>query len=414
MIAHVDMDCFFVAIERFKDPSLVGKAVAVGGDPEKGRSVVTSASYEARQYGIHSAMPMAVAIRRCPHLVVVPVDFERYDRVHLEVKKVLESFSPAVDMTSIDEGYVDLTGTGRLWGPPLKAAERIKWAVQEATGLTCTVGLAKNRLVAKIASGWAKPDGLLHIPPQQVEKLLAPLPVEAIPGVGEKMAATLRSLGLERVGQIQAVDESLMDATFGAFGRSLWRAARGEDPSWGRDPASRIPSGRDRGAGHGTSRKSISKEITFPVDTTDRKYLVSVLHYLTEKVCRSLRQKSRAARTVNVKLRYEDFETRLASATFNEPENRDEAIFSSAWRLMEKAITRRVGIRLVGVSLSNLTGCVHQTDLFEETGWVKGWQRLQAVDLTRERFGFNAVLSGEAIYLLAYPPDRLFRHRGSV
>lgn len=386
-----------MAIERLKDPSLAGKAVAVGGDPQKGRSVVTSASYEARRYGVHSAMPMAVAVRRCPHLIVVPVDFDRYDRYHLKVKTVLESFSPDVEMTSIDEGYVNLSGTRRLWGPPLKAAERIRWAIREATGLTCTVGLAENRLVAKIASGWAKPDGLLAILPEQVEELLAPLPVEAIPGVGEKMAATLRAFGLERVGQIQGVEESLMEATFGAFGRSLWRAARGEDPSWGRDPA--------RG-GQEPERKSISKEITFPVDTTDRQYLVSVLHYLTEKVCRKLRQKRRAARTVSVKLRYEDFETHLKSTTFHEPENRDGAIFSAARGLIHRTITRRVGIRLVGVSLSNLTGSVHQTNLFEETGWRKGWQRLKAVDRTRERFGFDAVLAGEAIHLITYSPDK--------
>ena len=385
MIAHIDMDCFFVAVERLKDPSLRGKPVAVGGDPDRGRSVVTSASYEAREYGVHSAMPMAVALRLCPDLVVAPLDFDLYDQYHFKVKEVLQSFSPLVEMTSIDEGYVDLTGTERLWGDPMGTGERLRWAVKQATRLDCTVGVAQNKLMAKIASNEAKPNGLLHIPPGREELFLAPLPVEIIPGVGEKMSATLRDFGLETVGQIAAAGGSLMEAAFGLYGKYLWRAACGEGgsdltPEW--------------------ERKSISKETTFCTDTTDWRYLAAVLHYLTEKVCRRLRQEGKAARTVNVKIRYEDFETLDRSRTFPQPDNRDDALYSVADDLMKKAITRRVGIRLIGVGLSNLTPCFHQVNLFDEGAWLKGRRRLEAVDKTRRRFGFDSVLRGEAVYLI--------------
>ena len=387
MIAHVDMDSFFVAIERLKDASLVGKPVVVGGDPSLGRTVVASASYEAREFGIHSATPMAVAVRLCPDLVVVQPDFHLYDRYHFKVKNTLESFSPAVEMTSIDEGYADLTGTERLWGPPMDTGEHIRWTVKQSTGLDCTVGIAKNKLMSKIASGWAKPHGLIYIPPEKEEEFLAPLPIEIIPGVGEKTSATLRAFGLETAGQLAAVDESLMEATFGAWGRSLWRAAHGEDdrdlvPEW--------------------TRKSISKETTFRTDVTDRQYILSALHYLTEKVCRRLRQETKAARTVSIKLRYEDFDTHLRSATLQQPENRDNVVFSVAKSLILRAIVRRVSIRLIGIALSNLTHDYHQIDLFEENVWLRVRRRLLSMDKTRKRFGFDALLSGEGIHLIHY------------
>ena len=384
VIAHIDMDCFFVAVERLKDSSLKGKPVAVGGDPEAGRSVVTSASYEARAFGVHSAMPMAVAVRRCPDLVVVPVDFGLYDQYHCKVKKMLHSFSPVVEMTSIDEGYIDLSGTERLWGTPMEAGERIRWAVKQATQLDCTAGIASTRMTAKIASGEAKPNGLLWIPAGTEAQFLAPLSVGAIPGVGGKTAALLESFGLEQIHQIASAGESLMASTLGATGRWLWRTSVGLHerkltPEW--------------------RRKSISKEITFRTDTTDREYLAAVLHMLTEKVCRQLRREKKRARTVSLKLRYEDFETIDRSRTLPQPDNRDPSLFSVAKDLMFSAITRRVGIRLIGVGLSNLTGSGRQTELFSEGQWLKEGYRLQAIDRTRRQFGFNSLLAGEAIHL---------------
>ena len=399
MIAHVDMDCFFVSVERLRDPALAGKPVVVGGDPSEGRSVVTSASYEARAFGIHSAMPMAVAVRRCPDLIVVQGKFDRYDRCHLKVKKVLKSFSPVVEMTSIDEGYVDLTGTGRLWGVPMEAGERIRWAIKQATGLDGTVGIASNKMMSKIASDWAKPSGLLFITSGREQAFLAPLPIEAIPGVGEKTATTLRAFGLHTVGQIAKVDESLLGAAFGAYGRSLSRAARGENEH---DPVLGGAGWPARPPGAGGQRKSIGKETTFRVDTTDRQYMITVLHYLTEKVCRRLREKKKSARTVSIKLRYEDFETQLRSITLRQPENCDSAIFSVAKNLMLNAISRRVRIRLIGIALSNLTYDYHQADLFGEHAWLRMQHRLLAMDQTRKRFGFNALLAGEAIHLINY------------
>jgi len=396
MIAHVDMDCFFVAVERLRDPTLAGKPVAVGGDPSVGRSVVTSASYEARAFGIHSAMPMAVAVRRCLDLIVVQGDFGRYDRYHMKVKEVLKSFSPVVEMTSIDEGYVDLTGTERLWGTPMEVGEHIRWAIKQATGLDGTVGITKNKMMSKIASDWAKPSGFLFIPPGKERAFLASLPVNIIPGVGEKTAATLQAFGLQTVGQIAAVDKSLLEATFGAYGRSLWSAARGENYQ---DLVLDWPACSQRTGGE---RKSIGKETTFRVDTTDRQYMTAVLHYLTEKVCRRLRTENKAARTVSVKLRYEDFETQLRSTTLRQPENRDFVIFSVAKNMLLKTISRRVRIRLIGIALSNLTFDYHQADLFGEHAWLRTKHRLLAMDQTRKKFGFNALLAGEAIHLIHY------------
>jgi len=384
MIAHVDMDCFFVALERLKDPSLKDKPVAVGVDPEIGRSVVTSASYEARKFGVRSAMPMAVAIRRCPELVVVPTDFDLYNHYHFKVKEIFQSFSPMVEMTSIDEGYIDLSGTERLWGGPMETGERIRWAVKQMTQLDCTVGMARTKLTAKIASNEAKPNGLLWIPVETEAYFLAPLPVKVIPGVGATTATLLKSFGLEQVGQIAAAGELLMESTLGTTGRWLWYASMGKYesellPEW--------------------ERKSISKETTFRTDTTDPQYITAVLHMLTEKVCRRLRKEQKAARTVSVKLRYEDFDTIDRSRTLSQPESRDPSLFSVAKELMFSAITRRVGIRLIGVGLSNLIGSGRQTNLFDEGEWIKGWHRLEAIDKARSRFGFNAVLAGEAIRL---------------
>ena len=384
MIAHVDMDCFFVALERLKNPSLKGKPVAVGVDPEIGRSVVTSASYEARKFGICSAMPMAVAIRRCPELIVVPTDFDLYNHYHFKVKEIFQSFSPMVEMASIDEGYIDLSGTERLWGGPMEAGERIRWTVKQMTQLDCTVGMARTKLTAKIASSEAKPNGQLWVPVETEAYFLAPLPVKTIPGVGAKTATLLKSFGLEQIGQIAAAGELLMESTLGTTGRWLWYASMGKYeskllPEW--------------------ERKSISKEMTFRTDTTDPQYITAVLHMLTEKVCRRLRKEHKAARTVSVKLRYEDFNTIDRSRTLSQPESRDFSLFSVAKELMFSAITRRVGIRLIGVGLSNLIGSGRQTNLFDEGEWIKEWDRLDAIDKARSRFGFNAVLVGEAIRL---------------
>ncbi len=373
-----------MAVERLKDSSLKGRPMAVGGDPAEGRSVVTSASYEAREFGVHAAMPMAVAVRRCPGLVVMPPDFDLYDQYHYKVKEVLNAFSPVVEMTSIDEGYMDLKGTERLWGPPMEAGERIHWAIKQATQLDCTIGIASTGTTAKIASEEAKPNGLLCLPAGTEAQFLAPLSVGAIPGVGGKTAALLESFGLEYIHQIASAGESLMVSTLGATGRWLWRTSVGlherkVTPEW--------------------RRKSISKEVTFRTDTTDREYLTAVLHILMEKVCRQLRREKKKARTVSLKLRYEDFETIDRFQTLSQPDNRDPSLFSVAKDLMLSAITRRVAIRLIGVGLSNLTGSGHQTELFSEKRWLKEWNRLQAIDRTRRQFGFNSLLAGEAIHL---------------
>lgn len=385
MIAHVDMDCFFVAVARLRDPSLKNKPVVVGSNPEAGRSVVASASYEARKFGVHSAMPMTVAIWRCPNLIVVPADFHMYDYYHLKIKEVLQAFSPVVEMASIDEGYIDLSGTERLWGGPMATGERIRWTLKQVTQLDCTVGIASTKMTAKVASSEAKPNGLLWVPSGMEALFLAPFSVEAIPGVGEKTATLLKSFGLEHIHQIASAGEGLMSSTFGAMGRRLWYASIGRTRSdlvleW--------------------QRKSVSREMTFQFDTTDRQYLVAVLHMLTEKVCWQLRRDSKMAKTVSLKVRYEDFKTVDRSYALSQFDHRDFILFAAAKQLMMLIITRRVGIRLIGVSVSNLTDSKRQTELFNEEQQLKEYNRLAAIDRTRQQFGFNSLFVGEAVYLM--------------
>ena len=377
------MDCFFVSVERLKNPALNGLPMVVAGDPKEERSVVASASYEARQFGIYSAMPIRLALHSCADLIVLPPDFDIYQYYHRKIEGILRTFSPLVEMASIDEGYIDLSGTGRLWGPPMEAGERLRWAIKQATQLDCTVGIASTKMTAKIASQKAKPSGMLWVPLGLESMFLAPLSIKLIPGIGKKMTKLLHSFGLTHIHQIASAGELLMTSTLGAMGRWLWHTSIGYDQS---------PSFTVR------QRKSISREITFPSDPTDQTYIIAVLHRLIERVSSQLRVEKKVAKTIAIKLRYEDFTTVNRAFTLPQFGSSDFTFFFHAKRLMLSAMDRRVGIRLIGVKLSSLDN-VYQAELFDEEKQLKRYGRLVVIDQIRRRFGFNSLLMGESVYL---------------
>lgn len=384
-ILHVDLDAFFVAVERLRDPSLAGKPVVVGADPRggKGRGVVAAASYEARAYGLHSAMPMREAWRLCPHAVYLPGSFDRYRDAARAVRRVFRRFTPAVDPVSIDEAYLDLTGTDRLHGPPAATAERIRRAIREETGLPASLGLASSRTVAKIASELAKPEGFLWVWPGREAAFLAPLPLERMPGIGPATLEALKRFNLRRLGDLARLDPELLGLAFGERGPQLFARARGEDD--GAEIAPReLP-------------KSISRECTFGEDTTDPAFCEAMLHYLTERACRDLRGHRMTARTVTLKLRYRDFTTVTRSATLMTPTDSDRVVAGTARDLFRVAYARRVQVRLLGVGLSNLIRAAPQLDLFADPREL-AWERLLApLDRLRSRYGFDAVRSGPTL-----------------
>ena len=286
-IFHVDMDAFFVSVEELFDPSLKGKAVVVGGQRDE-RGVVSAVSYAARKFGVHSAMPLRTAAKICPHAIFVNGHPERYRECSERVHKVLGTFSPQVEMASIDEAYLDMTGTERLHGPPLKAAHTLHQRMKDNTGLNCSVGIGTSRLIAKISSAQAKPNGVLYIVPGQEAKFLAPLDVREIPGVGKVMETHLHALGVKKVGDLARLEESDLADQFGKWGLALAGKARGEDAGGWFD----TEVGADVGA------KSISHEHTYNEDTADVTHLEATLMRLSEMVARRLRESQLHARTI--------------------------------------------------------------------------------------------------------------------
>ena len=267
-ILHVDMDAFFVSVEEALDPSLKGKPVIVGGDPD-GRGVVAAASYAVRRYGVHSAMPIAQAKRLCPHAIFLSGSHRRYSEYSAKVFEILKRYSPLVEPMSLDEAFVDLTGCERLHGPVLKSAEKIRNEILEALGLNASIGIASNKLLAKIASAYCKPNGMLWIAPGMEQRFLAPLPIQRIPGIGPTFGAELRRMGIKSVGDLARLPLELLEEAYGKWGVSLYSKARGISDS----PV----------IGEVEDPRSISRETTLEMDSADPLFLESTLSYLTEK-----------------------------------------------------------------------------------------------------------------------------------
>jgi len=380
-ILHVDMDAFFVSVELLERPELRGKPVIVGGQPNQ-RGVVTAASYEARKFGVHSAMPLRTAGRLCPHAVYLDGHHAKYSEWSDRVAAILAKFSPIVEMVSIDEAYLDLSGTERLHGPPLAATDKLLRTITRTTGLPCSGGLAATRLVAKVASDQAKPRGLLWVAPGSEARFLAPLSVRKIPGIGEVTERALRALGVETVEQLAAQPLEKLEKIFGQWGTALYRKARGGDSYEFVIDA---------------EPKSISQNHTFGEDTDDTAALSAMLSHLSQKACKRLREAGLATRTLTLTIRYTGFHTYTRSKTLSEPTQLDADIFNVFQTLFREHRDHRRKIRLLGVSLSGLAHGAEQLDLLSAERRAKLEKLTRATDHLRDRFGFGSVQFGGSL-----------------
>src|SRR5579863_9126069 len=376
------MDAFFVSVEELFDPSLRGKPVVVGGRSNE-RGVVSAASYAARKFGVHSAMPLRTAYKLCPQAIFVEGHRSRYLDYSHKVFEVLQKFSPQVEMASIDEAYLDLTGTERLHGPPLSAAHRLHAMVKQATDLNCSIGAATSRLVAKIASDQAKPNGVLWIVPGREAEFLAPLDVRKIPGVGKVTERNLHACGIHKIGDLARLDEAFLEERFGKWGLALAGKARGEDAGgWFDQEIADVEEGRDP--------KSISHEHTFSTDTADAAALDAMLVRLSEMVARRLRDHHLCARTVQIKLRYSDFSTFTRARTLDHATQIDTELAEAVRGLFHNAWNGRA-IRLLGVYAQSLESGEGQTSLLAEENTGRWRKALAAVDALREKYGDTTV-----------------------
>ena len=379
-IFHVDMDAFFVSVEELFDPSLKGKAVVVGGRPNE-RGVVSAASYEARKFGVHSAMPLRTAAKLCPHAIFVEGHPTRYRDASEQVYSVLNRFSPLVEMASIDEAYLDMTGTQRLYGPPLRAAHSLHETMKAETRLNCSIGIATSRLVAKISSDQAKPNGVLWVIPGQEAPFLAPLDVRKVPGVGKVTEKNLNAIGIRKVGDLAQLDQSFLESRFGKWGLALAGKARGLDAGGWFDTA----------VGEDTDPKSVSHEHTFGEDTNDVERLEATLARLCEMVGRRLREHNLHARTVQLKLRYTDFSTITRAHSFERPTQVDNELHDEIRRLFRRNWKPGARVRLLGVQASSFDAEQDQMPLLEEDRHQRWQQALAAADRLRDKYGESAV-----------------------
>ena len=378
-IFHVDLDAFYVAVERSRDPSLVGKPVVVGGTGPRG--VVSAASYEVREFGVRSAMPMSTARRLAPHAIYISPRHRQYGVVSRQFMAVLRDFSPLVEPMSVDEAYMDMTGMERIYGPPSESATSIKRRVSEELSLVASIGVGHNRLVAKVASDESKPDGLLIIRPENAAEFFAPLPIRKLPGIGPKAADRLHGLGIETLGQLSNTPTGVLRRAVGdRMAAHLKRRAAGEggDLLGGRQDA-----------------KSISAETTFDYDVSDRTRLESVTLTLSERVGRRLRTARRHARVIAIKLRYDDFVTVNRQRSLPSGIDGDTTIYETAWALLNAALRERNRpVRLIGVGLSGLNEREGQLTLMDEVSEPDDSAVSGAIDKIRERYGDQAIARG--------------------
>jgi DNA polymerase-4 len=378
-IVHVDMDAFYASVEQRDRPELRGRPVIVGADP-RGRGVVSAASYEARVYGVRSAMPISRAYRLCPHGVYLPVDMAKYARVSREIMAVLGDFSPLVEPVSVDEAFVDLTGTQTLWGPPAAAVRRIKSRIREETGLTASAGLAANKFVAKVASDLEKPDGLVVVPAGGEAAFLAPLPIERLWGVGKATAKELADLGVTTIGRLQQLPARALTARLGPHGPDLQALAFGRD---------------NRPVEPFSPPKSMGAEETFERDCRDLARLEETLRGQAERVASELRAEGLAACRVTLKLRWADFRTLTRSHTGDPTQDGLEIYRRAATLLRRERLIQPV--RLIGVSASTFKPEARgQLPLLDQAA-VRREHLARAVDRITGRFGRSAILPARLI-----------------
>ncbi len=377
-ILHVDLDAFFAAVEQRDRPELRGKPVIVGGDPSS-RGVVSAASYEARAFGVHSAMSLREALRRCPQGVFLPVHGRRYQQASRDVMAVLRRYTPVVEPISIDEAFLDVTGSRALFGDGPTIARAIKAAVRDEVGLTASVGVATTKLVAKVASDLRKPDGLVVVEPGDEAAFLAPLAIARLWGVGAKTATALTDYGVRTIGDLAALSPDLIVRRFGKHGASLVSRAMGMD---------------DDAVHEGDPAKSVGHEHTFDVDTSDREIIERTLLAMSEGVAGRLRSAGVRASTIAVKIRDSSFRTITRQRTLAEPTDLTEPIFQAALDLARPEV-RGIRVRLLGVSASNL-GEREQLGLFSLED-PRRRAAIEAADALRRRYGSDAVTRGRLV-----------------
>lgn len=370
-ILHMDLDTFFVSCERKLDSSLNNKPILIGGTSDRG--VVASCSYEARRFGVHSAMPMRMAMERCPEAIVIKGNSSIYSKYSKEVSEIIKDAAPVYEIASIDEFYVDMTGMDQLFGC-MKYAEEMRARIIRETGLPISFGLSENKTVSKIATGEAKPNDVRHIRIGTERDFLRPLSVQKIPMVGMKTYRTFREMGIERIETLQDMPLHLMEKAFGQNGVSIWKKAQGIDTSK---------------VIQYSEQKSISTERTFDKDTIDVGKLQRLLSAMTENLTYKLRQGQKLTSCISVKVRYSDFQTHTLQKKVPYT-SADHIIMPLVQELFEKLYDRRVLVRLVGVTLSELVNGTHQFRLFEESD--KLIALYDSMDKVRNRFGDRAVM----------------------
>lgn len=378
-IVHVDMDAFFAAIEQRDDPSLKGKPVIIGGDPHQ-RGVVSTCSYEARRYGIRSAMPLGEAYRRCPHAIFMHGDHRKYSMVSQQIQAIFTRYTPLVEPISIDEAFLDVSGCERLFGPAESIGRQIKERIRNELGLVASVGVSYNKFLAKLASDYGKPDGFLVVTEEEAKSFLAPLPITRLWGVGSKTASYLETLGLRTIGQLAAYPLAELRVHLGVVANQLSLLAQGIDHR-------RVEALQEA--------KSIGHEHTFGEDTYDQRLVITVLLDLAAKVARRLRQAGMAGRTITLKLRYGDFSTITRSFTCPDPIDYDQELFRVGRRLLLSNLHTEKPVRLIGISVSHLVlaeEAPYQLSLLHEPEADHRRGRLmQAMDAIRDRFGEGSI-----------------------
>ncbi len=378
-IVHVDMDAFFAAIEQRDDPALRGRPVVVGADPQggRGRGVVSACSYEARPFGIRSAMPISQAYRLCPQAVYLRGDHDKYQRESEQIFAVLERFTPDIEPISIDEAFLDITSSHHLFGTPEETCRKIKRAIRAETGLSASIGLAPNKMTAKIASEVGKPDGLIVVIAETLLDFLHPLPVGRLWGVGDKTRREFERLGIGTIGDLARYDRQALVRRFGRSGDHVWRLANGLDP---RDVA---PS---------DEVKSVGNEHTFAEDIDDHRLMIDILMALSEHVSLRLRHSGLRGRTVTLKVRLADFSTFTRASTLTQATNFAEDLFRAVRAKLEEFPLRKK-VRLLGVSVSNLSSPAEQPALFSDQppDLEKKEKLHQALDAIKGKFGEQAI-----------------------
>ncbi len=379
-IVHIDMDAFFASIEERDEPRYKGKPVVVGANPRNGngRGVVSACSYEARKFGIHSAMPISEAYRKCPAAIFLPVNMDKYAYESGRIFRSLEKFTPDIEPVSIDEAFIDITSSYHLFGTARETCLKIKTTIRELTGLACSLGLASNKMTAKIASDLAKPDGFIEVAPGKIRDFLEDLPAGRLWGIGEKTKQRLSSMGISTIGDLAKMRKEDLYGILGKWGGHLWELSRGIDP---------------REVKPGDTIGSVSNEHTFSRDTSDKKEIMDTLMFLSEKVSRRLRKYGIKGRTVTLKIRFSDFSTHTRSISSDQATNFVKDIYENALKKTLSFDFNKKPVRLLGVRVSGLHDSAWQSDLFHENSekFSKKERLHKALDKITEKFGDDAI-----------------------